>query len=105
LLAVQLRLYGELAQQAGAREHTFWLPDGAQLQDLFQRAARGGLLPDGLVDRWLAGEATRHLLVHNDQQISLPANLDRCLGAGDEVLIIPWIVGGTKDRKRKPNGG
>lgn len=94
LIPVRLRLYGELARRAGTREHALWLPDGAELQDLFRQAVQDGLLPPGLVERWAAGEVTRHLLVHDDQQITLPADLARRLTAGDEVLVIPWIVGG-----------
>ena len=91
---VRLCLYGDLARQAGARAHTLWVRSGAQLQDLFKIAAQEGLLPGELVEQWQTGEVTRHLIVINDRQLTLPADLGHPLRVGDEVAVIPWIVGG-----------
>jgi len=93
-ITVRLRLYGELAQRAGHRRKSFALPRKSLLVDFLRRLVADNLLPPETFRRWLAGEVTGHLVVHNDEQVQFPADLDRPLSAGDEVAIIPWIVGG-----------
>jgi len=95
-IAVRLRLYGELARRAGRPKHVLSLPQGSRLDELLRRSVAGGLLSPDMLQRWRAGEVTAHLVVHNDEQVQFPADLNRPLSAGDEVAIIPWIVGGER---------
>ncbi len=95
-ITVHLRIYGELARRAGRKRQQLRLAEGASLGDLLRQTVAGGMLLPDTLRRWQAGEVTGHLVVHNDEQVQLPADLSRPLSAGDEVAIIPWIVGGER---------
>jgi len=93
-ITIELRLYGELSHRAGRPKHVLTLPEGSRLDELLRQAVADDLLPSDILQRWQAGEVTGHLVAHNDEQIEFPADLSRSLSTGDEVAIIPWIVGG-----------
>ncbi|NOZ07239.1 MAG: MoaD/ThiS family protein [Chloroflexi bacterium] len=95
-ITIHLRLYGDLARRAGRKKQQLRLAEGSSLGDLLRQAVAGGLLPADTLQRWQAGEVTGHLVVLDDEQIEFPEDLSRPLSAGDEVAIIPWIVGGER---------
>ncbi len=84
-IAVKVRLFATLRQQAGWSEQTIQAPSGSTLGDLF------ALLMQATPGMKLAGRAVYAAVNQNY------AKMDRVLQEGDEVAIFPPVSGGARE--------